>query len=612
MNSVLDLSERLSVLPILHGSGDFALQVRRHLTNWSPDCVALPLPPSFAEPVEQGVGRLPQISVAIQREISIEGSYNYVPIDPCQGVISAVRTAMDLDAHRAYVDLEVGSYEESEIVLPDPYALKEVSLERFVAAMVPVLTAPNDEEQRLARIRRMAYELHLLELEHERIVLVCSVADWPWIRQAYSDRARYAQHERSIALPVCRSLVADCLYFALGELPHVTHQYEHRRAEMLADETLSIDGIKALLIDARDRWMADSESGADRFMGPQQMGLLLKYVRNLTLMESRLTPDLYNLALAAKQVGGDDFALVLLDAACEYPPQSLGGEDDALSMGVGQVVDEEGQPLPAKNRLQGAARVWRQLPLKLNPTAPKKQQWSQQWNPYGQCSYPPEDGRIERFQQHVREQARILLGDDLAKVEKFQSSLKDGLDLRETLRNWHTGDVYVRELPATRGQVEVVVFLFDVPANPSRYTWQSTWYAEHGEESTLSFFATPFLENMVGPGIGQALYGGCSFIFPPRAIPNIWTDDRLHFTHTLEERLLGGALLHSQERRVVLVAPTPPSARWRRMARKIGRQIVYIPLGRFSSAMVDRLRRFHVLNNKEVRSYAARYVRSFR
>ena len=612
MNSVLDLSERLSVLPILHGSGDFALQVRRHLTNWSPDCVALPLPPSFAEPVEQGVNRLPQISVAIQREISIEGAYNYVPIDPCQGVISAVRTAMDLGTHRAYVDLEVGSYEENELVLPDPYALKEVSLERFVAAMVPALTAPNDGDQRLTRIRRMAYELHLLELEHDRIVLVCSVADWPWIRQAYSDRAQYTQHERSITLPVCRPLAADCLYFALGELPHVTHQYEHRRAEMLADETLSIDGIKALLIDARDRWMADSEWGADQWMGPQQMGLLLKYVRNLTLMESRLTPDLYNLALAAKQVGGDDFALVLLEAACEYPLQSLGGESDALAMGVGQVVDEEGQPIPAKNRLQGVARVWRQLPLKPNPPAPKKQQWSQQWDPYGQCSYPPEDGRIERFQQHVREQARILLGDDLAKVEKFQSSLKDGLDLRETLRNWHTGDVYVRELPATRGQVEVVVFLFDVPANPSRYTWQSTWYAEHGEESTLSFFATPFLENMVGPGIGQALYGGCSFIFPPRAIPNIWTDDRLHFTQTLEERLLGGALLHSQERRVVLVAPTPPSARWRRMARKLGRQIVYIPLGRFSSAMVDRLRRFHVLNNKGVRSYAARYVRSFR
>ena len=122
--------------------------------------------------------------------------------------------------------------------------------------MVPALTAPQDGGQRLARIRRIAYELHLLELEYERVVLVCSVADWPWIRQAFADRADYAQHERSITLPVCRPVAADCLYFTLGELPHITHQYEHRRAEMVADETLSIDGIKALLIDARDRWQS--------------------------------------------------------------------------------------------------------------------------------------------------------------------------------------------------------------------------------------------------------------------------------------------------------------------------------------------------------------------
>ena len=105
-------------------------------------------------------------------------------------------------------------------------------------------------------------------------------------------------------------------------------------------------------------------------------------------MESRLTPDLYNLALAAKQVGGDDFALALLEAACEYPPQMLNREGDALALGVGQLLDEDGQPRSAKNRLQGVARVWRHLPLKPKPAAPKKEQWSQQWDPYGQCSFP--------------------------------------------------------------------------------------------------------------------------------------------------------------------------------------------------------------------------------
>ena len=154
--------------------------------------------------------------------------------------------------------------------------------------------------------------------------------------------------------------------------------------------------------------------------------------------------------------------------------------------------------------------------------------------------------------------------------------------------------------------------MFDTPADPGRYAWCSTWYAEHEEESTLCFFATHFIENMVGPGIGQAIYGGCSFIFPPRPIPDVWRDERFDSVQTLEERLLAGALFHSLEKRVVLVAPQPPLLSWRQLARRFGRQLVYLPLKRFSPATVDRLRRFHVLNNKEIRSYAARFIRDLR
>ena len=35
----------------------------------------------------------------------------------------------------------------------------------------------------------------------------------------------------------------------------------------------------------------------------------------------------------------------------------------------------------------------------------------------------------------------------------------------------------------------------------------------------------------------------------------------------------------------------------------------HIPLGRFSRDTIDRIRRFHVLNGKRVRSYAARFIR---
>ena len=76
--------------------------------------------------------------------------------------------------------------------------------------------------------------------------------------------------------------------------------------------------------------------------------------------------------------------------------------------------------------------------------------------------------------------------------------------------------------------------------------------------------------------------------------------------------MLLGALLHSREKRVVLVAPQAPSQRWRRLARQYKKQIAYIPLKRFSPAAVDRLRRFHVLNGRYVRSYAAKFIRDFR
>ena len=67
------------------------------------------------------------------------------------------------------------------------------------------------------------------------------------------------------------------------------------------------------------------------------------------------------------------------------------------------------------------------------------------------CSWPPEDDRIESFHRHVRDQAKAILGADLARSEKFTTSVMDGIDIRETLRNWHTGDLYVKVLPPEPG-----------------------------------------------------------------------------------------------------------------------------------------------------------------
>ena len=64
-----------------------------------------------------------------------EPTCSYVPIDPCQGVIAALRVAIGEHLPRQFVDLETSRFMPYTTVLPDPYALKKIPLERFAAAV---------------------------------------------------------------------------------------------------------------------------------------------------------------------------------------------------------------------------------------------------------------------------------------------------------------------------------------------------------------------------------------------------------------------------------------------------------------------------------------------
>lgn len=628
------LSPRITLLPVMHASGDMAQEVRDVLIARRFDCLAVPLPPSVEPLLERAVEALPQISLVTIPEPDREGSaaVSFVPVDPCQAVIMGIRVAMGEDIARAYLDREVTTFEPAPLVAPDPYALKRVSPAAFAAAMIPFLPAPAPGSQRWDRIAWMAFRLHELELEYDSILCLCPLADWPWLREAYQERRPYRPPEPLAGRPSLFPVHSSTLYFVLGELPFITELYERRRADVRSDRHLSVDGIKELLLEARSRWLAEREAehtSVSNWVTPQLLQLYLQYVRNLALMEHRLTPDLYSLIVAAKQVAGDAFAVTLLQTARRYALQSdeeSWSATPAVSAGIGKLEFPDGQVARATNRLAGPPLMWRPLSLRPQPSRKKSRRWALQWNPFRQCSWPPEDNRIESFTRHVREQARALLGADLARVEKFTTSVKDGIDLRESLRHVRTRsrrhglapartgerfafDIYVKEIPPARGTLEVVVFLFDTPADPDVYSWQATWYAEHAQESTLCFYASPFQEQMVGPGIGQSRYGGALFLFPPRPIPDIWTDPALGFARTLEERLIAAAALHSQEPHIALVSPIPPRAHWRRIARQFQRRLVVIPLSRFSGQTVDRLRRFHVLNGHEIRSYASRFIR---
>jgi len=610
----LALGPRIRVLPIIHGSGDFAVRAREELLNRPYDCLAVPLPPSFQEEVESAVEHLPTISAVVCKDADGD-DYNYVPIDPCQGVIAAIRTAIGERIPREFIDLETPTFQSVDADYPDPYALKRVSPDAFAAAVLPAIPPPKPG-QHAERLAWMADRLHLLEHDYTNILLVCSLMDWPWIRDAYMRRVECPETPESFYAPM-QTVAVDpkTMLFFTGELPYITALYERGRRELTADDNLSIDGVKEMILHARDLLKATKPKVAARAT-PHLLSTYLHYVRNLTLVNRRLRPDLYTLVVAAQQTVGDDYALAVAEAARGYayanmdsdnPPDWLDGPP--LRMGIGKADVPLWGPGAMASRLPGQAVGWGKIELRPKADEAQKGKWRQRWDPYGMCSWPPEDDRVESFHRHARDQARAAIGADLARSEKFTTSVMDGIDLRETLRNLHTGDLYVKVIPPDRGSIDAVVFLFDVPADPRRYVSRHTWYAEHVEESTLAFFATDPMADFVGPGIARSEYGGALFLYPPRPIPDIWEDPRLDDADTLEERLIGGALLHSREKHVALISPRPPSASWRRRAKRHKKTLVHLPLKRFGGQLVERLRTFHILNGKEVRSYAADFIR---
>ncbi len=92
-------------------------------------------------------------------------------------------------------------------------------------------------------------------------------------------------------------------------------------------------------------------------------------------------------------------------------------------------------------------------------------------------------------------------------------------------------------------------------------------------------------------------------------IPDIWQNRRFDFASTLEERLIAAACRYSQCPHVALVSSLPPGRAWRQIAKHYRKILLHVPLSQFGDATIQQLRMVHVLGGKEVRSYAARFIR---
>jgi len=633
--SVFSVGSWLTLIPVVHGSAAYAIALRQELLSRPFDALAVPLPESFEQEVLRGVDRLPGLSAVVRLNAPEEDSESmarrgtYVPIDPCQGVIAAIRLALGERKAIEWIDSEGDEIQNHAPVFADCYAIRHTTLERFCSAMLPAIPPPSSglgSGQLVQRIDAMASRLIAMRTKYRWITALCPLEAWPWLREAIckkletpADRSQETleQSEESFYAPELYGVDPRSYLFLLGELPFITGLVERARQEFQEDDQIVAEGLKELFVAARSSYRQELGNRA-RQIPPLLISQCLKYVRNQTLLDRRMTPSFYTLAKSAQQMMGDAYTTHLVNAATEYPFDDplMGGSSHSegdglptmrLGIGVGELPTWGQAKLVS--RLPGPPLQWHSLELRRPVEKKDQRRWKSRWNPYMQCSWPEDDTQIESFRNRVAQRARQILGADLARVEKFTTSIMDGLDLRETLRHWYDGSLYVKVNPPSIGPVNVTVMIFDPQPDPREYSWRATWFSEHPEESTLAFFATPFQKQMIGPGIGMSTYGGSMFIYPPRPIEDIWQDSRLDFTDTLEQRLVAAACMHSESRHVALLSPTPPGIALKKIAKRYSRKLVHVPLSHFSDSVLQQLRIFHVLNGRHVRSYAADFIR---
>ena len=633
--SVFSVGSWLTLIPVVHGSAAYAIALRQELLSRPFDALAVPLPESFEQEVLRGVDRLPALSAVVRLSAPEEDSESmarrgtYVPIDPCQGVIAAIRLALGERKAIEWIDSEGDEIQNHAPVFADCYAIRHTTLERFCSAMIPAippLSSGLGSGQLVQRIDAMASRLIAMRTKYRWITALCPLEAWPWLREAIckkletpADRSQELpeQTEESFYAPELYGVDPRSYLFLLGELPFITGLVERARQEFQEDDQIVAQGLKELFVAARSSYRQELGNRA-RQIPPLLISQCLKYVRNQTLLDRRMTPSFYTLAKSAQQMMGDAYTTHLVNAATEYPFDDplMGGSSPSdgdglptmrLGIGVGELPSWGQAKLVS--RLPGPPIQWHSLELRRQVEKKDQRRWKSRWNPYMQCSWPEDDTQIESFRNRVAQRASQILGADLARVEKFTTSIMDGLDLRETLRHWYDGSLYVKVNPPSIGPVNVTVMVFDPQPDPREYSWRATWFSEHPEESTLAFFATPFQKQMIGPGIGMSTYGGSMFIYPPRPIEDIWQDSRLDFTDTLEQRLVAAACMHSESRHVALLSPTPPGIALKKIAKRYSRKLVHVPLSHFSDSVLQQLRIFHVLNGRHVRSYAADFIR---
>ena len=644
----------IRILPVLHDRVDFGALAVRVLAAYDPAMVAVELPTTMAEAVDTAIARLPQLSAVISEEPDHEAVvWISAPGDP---IVEALRWAMEHSRPRALIDPDVPHPGGRAERFPDPQIMHELGAETTVEIVSQMAAAEPHDDTDALRERGMAH--HLKES--------AAMADGPvlaLVGAAHAARVAellggptappLARQRRSSV--VVRNLHPDDLTGILHDPPIAHAVHEHLRNNRLPPEPdfrdtvsrsieLVRDGIRIVtgepitdenarahavaawaahrahrscsdgrrVIDraalGRVVWLVAAASWEEQTKNaaqPWQRSLFDDFTRRHARVQGLLVPGLFEWVVGARGVGDDNLAWELFSAARCYPWQRGRTEIETARVD-GEMLDLGTRRVHFRRRFFKVKK--RLVPIRSRPTTTDPADWLEAFDASGICSYPPEDVVVEDYGRYLQEKAVSILSAENSRSEPFTTSMLDGLDLRETLLRWHEGRVWVQERGRAPGQAGAVVAIFDEDQGGAAYPYLLSWLGEHDQESDMAFYSTDPTQQIVGPGIMRATYGGFMLSSPPGRLYDVWRDRDYRYAASKAEVLTMAAVDYSREKLVVHLGPSPPAGRMKAYASGQGKRIVHIPLGSVSPITVRKIRVVHILAGHDKRAFAKDFV----
>jgi hypothetical protein len=591
---------RFRYFPVVPGRMEFAIEVRAAILRERPQVIALELPTTLREAYLRAVERLPEMSVIFYPDDEGEDRAIYVPIEPADPFVEAIRTGLETGAEIVFADPDSNERPHLKDSYPDPYSIRHIGLEKYVEAYRVYPQQRSDEIATHAD--GIAWKLQGCDpLAKVMVVVSLNLLD-PVLDAMERPQAQPMARVRRDAVRVLNPTPESLAEITI-EYPYLQDRYERFRG--LMTDTALIDRRHAQLALYREAEKSYESNTGEQILHWQRR-LLARYSRNLALADQALTAGIFDLTVAARSIVDDNYGWEVWEMAGRYPAQKR--SNDVMNIEIsGDEVWMDTKKIRLRRRLP--SKKHRLMPVGLKKRKKEKVpgEWASQLNGSSICSYPPEDLVVEDYGRFLKKKGKSILSEERSRTEPFTTSLLDGIDLRETIRNWHDGRIYVRSFQKISGEVGSVVVIFDEDRE-DRYTYLTTWLGENHQESDMAFYATNPFDNIVGPGIGRGEYGGFLMSLPPRRMFDVWHDPDYDFAETKSERLLLAAMDYSIHRFVVYVAAKPPRSVFRTIAGRVGRTIVYIPIGQLSPVALKKIRVVHVLDGYDKRKIAKEYI----